>query len=89
MIFLGEDCNCKLKCFSNISNEERKVIFENFYSLPSKDVQDAYLYGLIKQKIVKRRRPRSGDRPQKDASYDYMVIYYFKLLINYIYSYLT
>lgn len=46
---LGENCNCKHKCFDKIGEEGCKHIFADFYSISSKDLQDAYLYGCIKK----------------------------------------
>lgn len=70
---IGNNCNCKLKCFDNIGHEGCTEIFRNFYAMISKDLQDAYLYGLIEKIEVQRKRPRSGDGHGKNASFVYKV----------------
>ncbi|KAK4882471.1 hypothetical protein RN001_005790 [Aquatica leii] len=71
---MGENCNCKLKCFVNIGPEGCKAIYTNFYGISSKDLQDAYLYGLIKRDSVNRQRPRSGEGQAKSSTYLYREI---------------
>nr|CAH7737617.1 unnamed protein product [Callosobruchus chinensis] len=68
----GENCNCPKKCFDKIG-EDVGLIFSEFYKLPSKNLQDSYLYGLMKRKHVERTRPRSGSRQPKVSSYVYAV----------------
>lgn len=73
---IGENCNCKLKCFDKIGEEGCNQIFANFYSILSKDLHDAYLYGLIRRRLVARKRPRSGDGQEKMSSFSYVVSFY-------------
>lgn len=40
----------RFKCYSKISDEEKSQIFDQFYALESKNEQDSYLTGKIKQK---------------------------------------
>lgn len=70
---IGNNCNCKLKCFDDIGHEGCTDIFRNFYGMSSKDLQDAYLYGLITRNIIQRQRPRSGDGHGKTSSFAYKV----------------
>lgn len=42
----------RFKCYSKISDEEKSQIFDQFYALESKNEQDSYLTGKIKQKKV-------------------------------------
>lgn len=80
---LGPNCECRLKCFQKIDAAMRKKIFDDFYSIPSKELQDSYLYGLIILQPVARHRPRSGDGYVKHVSYNYLVsknVNYFSLL---------
>lgn len=72
---MGNNCNCKLKCFDDIGNPGCTDIFRNFYEMSSKDLQDAYLYGLITKTVVQRQRPRSGDGRGKNSSFIYKVIH--------------
>ena len=72
----GNDCRCKrLKCFENISHEERQQLILNFNgNYSTKDEQDAYLSTLIKPVDVKRHRPRREDSNElKDFSYSYEI----------------
>lgn len=81
---LGENCNCTRKCFDKIG-EGCESIFTEFYKLPSKNLQDSYLYGLIKRRAVERMRPRLGCRQSKASSYIYSVLskfVYFSTLSN-------
>lgn len=70
---IGENCNCKNKCFDKIEHIGCNQIFTNFYTIPSKDLQDAYLYGAINRKLVARKRPRSGDGSDKNSSFIHTV----------------
>lgn len=79
---LGEPCNCSKKCFDKIG-EGCRLIFAAFYNLPSKNLQDSYLYGLIKRRPVKRKRPRVGCRESRLSSFVYTVISIFKYFLTY------
>ena len=54
----GPPCTCQRKCFERFSEAELSRIFTCFWELGDKNVQDAYLHGLIRVKKVERRRPR-------------------------------
>lgn len=69
---LERKCNCRKKCFNKIG-EGCEAIFNEFYKLPTKSLQDSYLYGLMKRKLVKRRRPRAGTSQPRTSSYIYSV----------------
>lgn len=71
---IGNNCNCKLRCFDDIGREGCTAIFRNFYSISSKNLQDAYLYGLITRIEVQRQRSRSGDGQSKTSSFVYKVM---------------
>lgn len=77
---IGENCNCIKKCFDKIGEEGCNQIFAKFYAISSKDLQDAYLYGLIRRKLVARKRPRSGDGPGKWSSFSYVVRFFIRQL---------
>ena len=62
----GPPCKCSRKCYEKFSKEELTKLFTCFWELAEKNVQDAYLHGLIRVKKVQRRRPR-GD-PSKVAT---------------------
>lgn len=51
-------CRCPLKCFEKVTEEQRNIIFDNFYGMTTKNEQDIYLQGLIVAKEVSRRRKR-------------------------------
>ncbi|PSN40714.1 hypothetical protein C0J52_21668 [Blattella germanica] len=48
----------KHRCFETVSGEDRDALFQNFYTLESKDLQDSYLAGMITIQDVKQRRSR-------------------------------
>lgn len=75
---LGQKCNCSKKCFDKIG-DGCEVIFAAFYKLSTKDLQDSYLYGLMKMMSIERHRPRDGSRQSKAASFVYSVIFIPKL----------
>ncbi|CAH1099985.1 unnamed protein product, partial [Psylliodes chrysocephalus] len=70
---MGPNCNCKNRCFENVGEECCKRIFSDFYSISIKDLQDSYLYGLIKRCDVSRQRPRSGEGKTKASTFSYKV----------------
>ena len=49
----GFQCNCPKKCHENITDEERKLCFETFYSSKSWECQTAFLCSLVKCTKVK------------------------------------
>lgn len=51
---LGDDCNCRSKCFTKVGNPEN--IMKTFYSMESKDIQDTYLQGLIECAAPTRKK---------------------------------
>lgn len=63
---MGNPCNCKKDCFGRVSAATRTKVFEAFYKLPSKVVQDSYLTGNIVIKKVSRHRKRreQNNRPK-------------------------
>ena len=70
----GPDCLCKRRCFRSISEKERASIFEAFYQLADKNLQDSHLFGLIQSSPVKRQRPRGTARTRvRRATYTYSV----------------
>ncbi|XP_050301120.1 uncharacterized protein LOC126739479 [Anthonomus grandis grandis] len=50
----GYECDCKNRCTSKISVEEKANILDKFNNLADKNVQDSYLFGV---RSVARRRP--------------------------------
>lgn len=71
---MGNDCGCRLKCFNHVTPEVRKKVFEAFYRLESKDLQDSYLSGKICVRNVERKRARSdGNNKPKGVSCTYKV----------------
>lgn len=60
-------CRCVKKCYSDISEESRLALWNYFYSLESKNMQDTYLQSLIELRGLKRKRkydkgPDNGER---------------------------
>ncbi|XP_037779592.1 uncharacterized protein LOC119576110 [Penaeus monodon] len=68
---IGPDCNCKNKCFTVVSDDNRNAIFNGYYSLNSYDEQNAYLYGLIRRHDIQRKRKPVSER--RTCSYKYYV----------------
>jgi hypothetical protein len=63
-------CKCAEKCYSNLSEERKIELWDYFYSLDSKNTQDAFLQSLIeKREAIRRRKPKKGmERPiEEDA----------------------
>lgn len=58
-------CRCAEKCYSNLSEENKTEMWDYFYSLDTKNTQDAFLQSLIeKREPIRHRKPndRSMDR---------------------------
>lgn len=61
----GQDCHCKhLKCFQNVSTEERKQLITSFNNMSNRNEQNSYLSGLISVKPVERHRPNNDIKKQ-------------------------
>lgn len=70
-IFYNPPCGCKIKCSDSITEEERKKLFDHFYSIGSFQVQNAYICGLCKQSTPKAHRVRDGSRGMKSSTVSY------------------
>jgi len=68
---IGEDCRCRRKCYTLVTEEERHKLFMGYYSLNSHDEQNAYLFGLIRKTEIARKRSKESDR--RTCSYKYFV----------------
>lgn len=69
--FKNINCNCPKKCCTLINEEERKIMFDNFWNMGNYSRQNAFLCGLIHQTEVHQRRPRNQTRPGKRVTYLY------------------
>ena len=72
----GLDCKCKrLKCFQEVSENERVVIIRNFNGMNSKDEQDSYLCSLISVNSIAKRRNRKVEEEAMfhESSYSYKI----------------
>lgn len=49
-------CKCADRCYADLTDEDKTQIWDYFYSLESKNVQDTYLQTLIEKRNPKRRR---------------------------------
>lgn len=67
----GPDCNCRRKCFERVPEDIRLKTFQGFYSMKSHDEQNAYLFGLMRQVDVKRKRVKSSSR--RTCTFEYFV----------------
>lgn len=61
---LGQNCECRLKCFEVVPDSVKKSILWQFNLMESKDEQDSYLSGMISVLPVARRRNR---KPAEEA----------------------
>ena len=48
-------CGCGLRCFDTVNREQRKKLFDGYWSSCDFNVQSAYLCGCVKTVAVKRR----------------------------------
>ncbi|KAJ0184347.1 hypothetical protein K1T71_000770 [Dendrolimus kikuchii] len=67
----GPDCLCRRKCFQNVPEDVRLKIFHGFYSMKSRDERNAYLFGLMRQVDIKRKRVKSSSR--RSCTFEYFV----------------
>lgn len=67
----GPDCNCRRKCYERVPEDIRLKTFQGFYSMKSHDEQNAYLFGLMRQVDVKRKRVKSSSR--RTCTFEYFV----------------
>lgn len=61
-------CNCRKKCFDLMSNEERKIIFKNFYQL-SYDGQSQFISDFVEEKEKATQRLRRNDKKESRRQY--------------------
>jgi len=74
----GPDCGCKLECFQNVNDDDKKWIINRFNELGNYNLQNVYLRGLIVAKCIQRVGAHGmygkadGEKPQKrKCSYEY------------------
>ncbi|XP_022829721.1 uncharacterized protein LOC111358696 [Spodoptera litura] len=67
----GPDCNCRRQCFQKVPEDIRLKTFQGFYSMKTHDEQNAYLFGLMRQVDVKRKRVKSSSR--RTCTFEYFV----------------
>ncbi|XP_059051318.1 uncharacterized protein LOC131846110 isoform X1 [Achroia grisella] len=67
----GPDCNCRRLCFQKVPADIRLKTFQGFYSMKTHDEQNAYLFGLMRQVDVKRKRVKSSSR--RTCTFEYFV----------------
>ncbi|XP_063234885.1 uncharacterized protein LOC134537892 [Bacillus rossius redtenbacheri] len=71
----GTSCRCKRGCLTKYSDEAKELLITNLNNLTCKDAQDSYLYGLLREKVIDRRRPRKGEKSlQREKQYIYTVV---------------
>lgn len=66
-------CNCKIKCSDNVTEEQRKMLFDKFYSMGCFQAQNVYISGLCQQNIPKVHRVRDRSWSIKESSTSYHV----------------
>ncbi|KAK9679873.1 hypothetical protein QE152_g39650 [Popillia japonica] len=67
---IGNSCNCPLKCFQKVNEENRNNVFKKtFYGIPTKNEQDIYLQGQIEVCSVRRRTTNAQEGEKRARSY--------------------
>ena len=69
----GPPCLCKQKCFEKFTETELSRIFTCFWQLGDKNIQDAYLHGLIRVRQIERHRPRRSHYTPRSVKFVYVV----------------
>lgn len=72
-IFSDELCNCARKCNGKIPTDERKNLFQSFYTLSNYNEQNFFLKSCIKSSSVKRRRPTNQSKPSRSHSFSFFL----------------
>lgn len=67
----GPDCNCRRKCYQKVPEAVRLKTFEGFYSMKTHDEQNAYLFGLMRQIDIKRKRKKDSIR--RTCTFEYFI----------------
>lgn len=61
-----DNCHCRFKCHANISTEQQKILFEEYYSFADDCRQKAFLSSLVVEKPIQRHRKRNPDVTGKE-----------------------
>jgi len=69
----GPPCKCNLKCFNNVTDEQRLILLNIFNEIGNKEMQDTFLSGLIEIKDIIRRRPITNEKPNRSVACSYKV----------------
>lgn len=67
----GPDCHCRRRCYQKVPEDIRLKTFQGFYSMKTHDEQNSYLFGLMRQVDVKRKRVKSSSR--RTCTFEYFV----------------
>ena len=74
----GDDCKCKcFKYLEKINSVQRKIVVDKFNNIQTKNLQDAYLCGLISNYATKRHRIRGDPEfaTMKELSYQMLCLF--------------
>lgn len=63
--FENVDCGCSKKCVTLFTENEKIEMFDSFWDLKDFNLQNSYLYALVKKTTVNRERPKDGSRAGK------------------------
>ena len=66
-------CGCTRQCFTHISEERRKALFDGFWQSGSFDVQNVYLCGRIKVVRTKRKYSTREVKSRRSFTREYYV----------------
>lgn len=70
-IFTNPPCGCRMKCSDNVTEEQRKKLFDDFYCMTSFQIQNAYICGLCKQCTPKVHHARDGSQGERSSFISY------------------
>lgn len=71
---VGADCQCALKCFEKVGEDNVKQTFEMFWEIGDFSTQNAYLFGAMKVSTVARCWKTTSETSRRNVS----VVYYIK-----------
>lgn len=69
---MGPPCKCKNNCFDLFQDNEMRTVYQAFWDMGDRDLQNNYLFGQIRPSSPKRRYRKSAS-PRKNKTYKYHV----------------
>ena len=72
-VFDNTPCGCKMKCYNQLSVDDRKKLYDGFWASGSFDVQNAYLCGCVRSVEVARRYTSKQNDSRRQCTRVYYV----------------